>query len=277
MAINTDLVGKSYGPTEYRYTSKDTILYALGVGSGPEELNFVYENDLKVLPTFGVIPAFPAATMGMGETGVNPMMVVHGEQGITLHRPIPDEGAILTRAAIEAIYDKGSGAVIHVKTTSTDQKGEPLFDGKFVFFARGEGGFGGDRGPSAAAVEYPNRDPDFRTDMPTQVTQALLYRLSGDLNPLHADPNFARIAGFDRPILHGLCTYGHAGRAVLARVCGGDPARFRSFEARFSGTVYPGDTLITEGWEAEKGKYLVRCTRQTGDVVLSNGVATVAA
>ncbi|MDP3938867.1 MAG: MaoC/PaaZ C-terminal domain-containing protein [Deltaproteobacteria bacterium] len=277
MAINTDLVGKSYGPTEYKYTSKDTILYALGVGSGPDELNFVYENDLKVLPTFGVIPAFPAAMMGMMETGANPMMVVHGEQGITLHRSIPDEGTILTKAAIEAIYDKGSGAVILVKTTSTDEKGEALFDGKFVFFARGEGGFGGDRGPSAGAIEYPDRDPDFRTDMPTLPIQALMYRLSGDLNPLHADPNFAKIAGFDRPILHGLGTYGHAGRAVLSRGCGGDPARFKSFEARFSGTVFPGDTIITEGWALEKGKYLVRCKRQTGDVVLSNGIAMVAA
>jgi acyl dehydratase len=275
MAINTALAGKSYAPIEFRYTSKDTILYALGVGSGPEELNFVYENDLKVLPTFGVIPAFPAATAPMGELNVDPMMVVHGEQGITLLRPIPDEGTIRTTATIEGIYDKGSGAVVLVKTISTDVKGTPLFEANFTFFARGQGGFGGERGPSAAPAEYPERPPDFRTEMPTLPTQALVYRLSGDLNPLHADPNFAKIAGFDRTILHGLCTYGHAGRAILNRACGGDPDKFKSFAARFSGTVYPGDTLITEGWEAEKGKYLVRCTTQTGDVVLTNGVAVV--
>ncbi len=277
MAINTALAGKSYAPVEYRYTSKDTILYALGVGSGPDELNFVYENDLKVLPTFGVIPAFPAATAPMGELNVDPMMVMHGEQGINLLRPIPDEGTLLTTATIEAIYDKGSGAVIIVKTVSTDAKETPLFEGTFTFFARGQGGFGGDRGPSVPPMEYPERDPDFRTDMPTLNMQALIYRLSGDLNPLHADPNFAKIAGFDRPILHGLCTYGHAGRAVLNRACGGDPGRFRSFAVRFSAAAFPGDTLITEGWKTEKGKYLVRCKTQTGDVVLTNGVATVEA
>ena len=118
-------------------------------------------------------------------------------------------------------------------------------------------------------------NPDFRTDMPTLPLQALIYRLSGDLNPLHADPGFAKIAGFDRPILHGLCTYGHAGRAVLRGACGGDPDKFKSFTARFSGVVFPGDTLITEGWKAERGKYLIRCKTQTGGVVLTNGVAVV--
>lgn len=277
MAINTALVGKTYGPTEYTYTSKDTILYALGVGSGSDELSFVFENDIRVLPTFAVVPSFPTSTMAMAETGANPMMVVHGEQGVTLHGPIPDEGTLSTTATFEAIYDKGSGAAIHVKTSTADAKGQPLFDCNYTFFARGEGGFGGERGPSSEPLAYPDRDPDFRTDMATLPQQALIYRLSGDLNPLHADPNFAKIAGFDRPILHGLCTYGHAGRAVLLKACGGSPEKFKSFQARFSGTVYPGDTLITEGWEVEKGKFAVRCTRQTGDVVLSNGIATVAA
>lgn len=275
MAINTALVGKTYGPTEYTYTSKETILYALGVGSGPDELGFVFENDIRVLPTFSVVPSFPTATMGMAETGANPMMVVHGEQGITLHGPIPDEGVLSTTATIEAIYDKGSGAAIFIRTETVDSKGKALFDCRYTFFARGEGGFGGERGPATETIEYPHRDPDFRTDMPTLPQQALIYRLSGDLNPLHADPNFAKIAGFDRPILHGLCTYGHAGRAILKGACGGDPKKFKSFQARFSGAAYPGDTLITEGWEVEKGKFVVRCTRQTGDVVLRNAVAII--
>ena len=162
-----------------------------------------------------------------------------------------------------------------VKTVSTDKKGTLLFEGMYSFFARGEGGFGGERGPSTPATEYPDRDPDFRTDMATLPVQALIYRLSGDLNPLHADPGFAKIAGFDRPILHGLCTYGLAGRALLRGACGGDPEKFKSFNARFSGVVFPGDTLITEGWKAEKGKYLIRCKTQTGGVVLTNGVAVV--
>jgi acyl dehydratase len=275
MAINLNLVGKSFPPTDFEYKTRDAILYALGVGSGPDELRFVYENGLQVLPTFAVIPAFPAAAGQMPDLNVNPMMVVHGEQAIRLHRAIPDEGTIRTTAMVKAIYDKGSGAVVIVETNSTDRKGEPLFDATFAFFARGEGGFGGDRGPSAPPFEIPARDPDFRVDMATLPSQALLYRLSGDLNPLHADPDFAKMAGFDRPILHGLCTYGHAGRAILKFACGGDPARFESFSARFSGTVYPGDTIITEGWKTEKGKYLVRSTTQTSAVVLSNATATV--
>jgi acyl dehydratase len=277
MAINLNLVGKSFAPIEFEYRTRDVILYALGVGAGPDELRFVYENGLQVLPTFAVVPAFPAATTSMPDLNVNPMMVVHGEQAIRLHRPIPDEGTLRTTATVKAIYDKGSGAVVIVETNSTDRSGQPLFDATFAFFARGEGGFGGDRGPSAPAFEIPARDPDFRSDMPTVPTQALLYRLSGDLNPLHADPDFAKMAGFDRPILHGLGTYGHAGRAVLKHACGSDPARFESFSARFSGTVYPGDTIITEGWRTEKGRYLIRCTTQTGAVVLSNATATVRA
>lgn len=277
MAINLNLVGKSFAPIEFEYRTRDVILYALGVGAGPDELRFVYENGLQVLPTFAVVPAFPAATTSMPDLNVNPMMVVHGEQAIRLHRPIPDEGTLRTTATVKAIYDKGSGAVVIVETSSTDRSGQPLFDATFAFFARGEGGFGGDRGPSAPAFEIPARDPDFRADMPTLPTQALLYRLSGDLNPLHADPDFAKMAGFDRPILHGLGTYGHAGRAVLKHACGGDPAKFESFSARFSGTVYPGDTIITEGWRTEKGRYLIRCTTQTGSVVLSNATATVRA
>jgi acyl dehydratase len=275
MTINTGLVGKTYPPADFHYKTKDVILYALGVGAGPDELNFVYENGLKVLPTFAVIPAFPVAASPMPEMNVNPMMVVHGEQAVVLHRPIPDEGTIRTSATIAGIYDKGSGATLVVKCASTDAQGAPLFDTTFTFFARGEGGFGGDRGPSAPKMEIPQRDPDFRVDMPTVSGQALLYRLSGDLNPLHADPDFAKIAGFDRPILHGLCTYGHAGRAVLKFACKGDPARFKSFAARFSGTVYPGDTLITEGFKVEPGKYLIRTTTQIGTVVLSNAIATV--
>jgi len=275
MAINLNLVGKSFAPAEFEYKTRDVILYALGVGAGPDDLNFVYENGLQVLPTFAVIPAFPAAAASMPDLNVNPMMVVHGEQAIRLHRAIPDEGTIRTAATVKAIYDKGSGAVVIVETNSTDKKGEPLFDATFAFFARGEGGFGGDRGPSTPPFEIPARDPDFRVDMPTLPQQALIYRLSGDLNPLHADPDFAKMAGFDRPILHGLCTYGHAGRAVLRFACGGDPAKFESFSARFSGTVYPGDTIVTEGWKTEKGKYLVRCTTQAGAVVLSNATATV--
>ena len=159
MAINAELAGKTYDPIEFEYTNKDTILYALGVGSGPDELNFVFENDLKVLPTFGVVPAFPAASAPMGELNVNPMMLVHGEQGITLHRPIPESGTIQTSATVEGIYDKGSGAVVIVKTVSTDKKGTLLFEGMFSFFARGEGGFGGERGPSTPPTEYPANLP----------------------------------------------------------------------------------------------------------------------
>lgn len=278
MAIKLDLVGKKSTPITHKYTWKDTVLYALGVGAKADELDFLFEmNGPKVLPTFAVVPSFNSMLSVAGDLGANPMMIVHGEQKIVLHRPVPPSGELSTVSEVKGIYDKGKGAVVLVEARTTDEKNEPLFDNYFSIFVRGEGGFGGDRGPEAVKADPPaGKAPDFTMTESTTAEQALLYRLSGDLNPLHASPSFAKMGGFDRPILHGLCTYGHAGRAVLKHAAGGDPTRLKSFAARFAGVVFPGDTLTTEGWQLEPGKWIVQTKQQEGKLVLSNSVAEVA-
>jgi acyl dehydratase len=274
MALKLDVVGQKSAPIRYSYGWKDTALYALGVGAKQGELDFLFEmNGPKVLPTFGVIAAFPAMTVAASAVGANHGMIVHGEQKISLHRPIPPTGAFTTLAEITGIYDKGKGAVIAVETRTFDEKSEPIFDNGFTIFVRGAGGFGGERGPETVKVDPPDRAPDFTMSERTSPEQAALYRLSGDLNPLHISPQFAQMAGFDRPILHGLCTYGFAGRAFLLHACGGNPLRFKSFAARFAGVVFPGDTLTTEGWQLTPGTWTLRTRTQDDRIVLANAVA----
>ena len=276
MAIKLDLVGRKSTPTPFTYQWKDVVLYALGVGAKVDELDYLYEaRGPKVLPTFAVVPSFAAMLSVAGDLGANPMMILHGEQKVILHRAIPSQATLKTTSEVKGIYDKGKGALVVVEARTVDDKGEPVFDNVFSIFVRGEGGFGGDRGPEAPKADPPARAPDFEVIEATTREQALLYRLSGDVNPLHADPNMAKLGGFDRPILHGLCTFGHAGRAVLKGACGGDPARLRSFGARFSGVVFPGDTLTTRGWKGDGGAFIVSTTTQDGKVVLSNAIAEV--
>jgi acyl dehydratase len=276
MPVDLSAVGKKLGAVTHTYTERDVMLYALGVGAGTDELQFTYERDLKVLPTFAVIPAFPAMLNLGGAMQVNPIMVLHGEQRIELHAPLPTSGTITTTPTIKAMYDKGKGALVLVETDSVDEKGRLLFRNTSGIFARGEGGFGGDRGPSGARNVPPNRPADRSIAMKTSPDQALLYRLSGDMNPLHADPDFAKMAGYDRPILHGLCTFGHAGRAVLQAYCGNDPARLRALEVRFSGVVYPGETITTDMWQIAPGKIVFTAKTERGDLVLSAASADVA-
>jgi acyl dehydratase len=277
MPVDLSVIGRKLDSSVYEYSQKDLILYALGVGCGPDDLEFVYEQDLKVLPTFAVIPAFPALFAMGGAMNVNPMMVLHGEQRIELYGPIPTTGKLTTTPTVTAVYDKGKGAMVVIETETVDAKGKLLFKNVFGVFVRGEGGFGGDRGPSSRRNLLPERAPDSVVEMKTLSQQALLYRLSGDMNPLHADPSFAKIAGFDRPILHGLCTFGHVGRAVLNGFCGNEPSRLKSFEVRFTGIVYPGETIVTEMWEAAGDKVIVQAhTKERGDVVISSAAATLA-
>jgi acyl dehydratase len=275
MAIKMDLVGKKSAAVKFKYTWKDTVLYALGVGTKAEDLDYLFEmNGPKVLPTFAVVPSFTAMINVAGDLGANPMMILHGEQKIVLHRPIAPNGEFTTTAEVKGIYDKGKGALVMVNAQTVDEKNEPVFDNLFSIFVRGEGGFGGDRGPEALKADPPaDKAPDFTMTEKTLPEQALLYRLSGDLNPLHASPQFAKMGGFDRPILHGLCTFGHAGRAVLKHACGNDPKRMKSFAARFAGVVFPGDTLTTEGWQVEPGKWVVQTKTQEGKLVLSNSIS----
>jgi acyl dehydratase len=271
MPVDLKSVGKKLGSVTHTYEERDVMLYALGVGCGTDDLRFTYERDLKVLPTFAVIPSFPAMLNLGGAMDVNPAMVLHGEQAIELLAEIPTSGTLTTTPTIKAIYDKVKGAVVVVSTESVDQKGRVLFRSTSSIFARGEGGFGGERGPSGARNVPPDRKPDKSIAMKTLPQQALIYRLSGALNPLHAAPDFAKLGGFDRPILHGLCTYGYAGRAVLKAYCNDDPARMKSFEVRFSGVVYPGETITTDMWQIEPGKIVLTAKTERGEAVLSGG------
>jgi acyl dehydratase len=279
MPINPDAVGTTGEPHEHSWDSKDCILYALGVGAGVDDLAFTTENTMdvpqQVLPTMAVV----LGVGGMGAFGrigtFNPAMLVHGEQAITVHRPIPTQGTVSTVGTITGIYDKGKGAVVVSESVSTDvSSGEPLFTNTMSAFIRGEGGWGGDRGPSGPRNVAPERDPDHTVELQTSVDQALLYRLSGDRNPLHSDPKFAAMGGFDRPILHGLCTYGFTGRALLASLCDGDPARFSSMEGRFSSPVFPGEALTVRIWRTGDGEAVFQTQGGDGRVVLDAGKVT---
>jgi len=278
MPVDPSAVGKKLDSTSFTYSEKDVMLYALGVGAGTEDLQFTYEADLKVLPTFGVIPAFPALFAIGGAMDVNPMMVLHGEQRIELFAPLPTRAKLTTTPTVVGIYDKIKGALIVVEADTVDEKGTLLFRNTFGTFARGEGGFGGDRGPSGPKNTPPDRKPDTVVEMKTLPQQALIYRLSGDMNPLHADPDFAKMGGYDRPILHGLCTFGHVGRAVLRSYCGNDPAKFKALEVRFSGVVFPGETIVTEMWRTNPTTIVVQArTAERGEAVISAAAATVSA
>jgi acyl dehydratase len=280
MPINPDAANAEPGPpSERSWNSKDCLLYSVGVGAGSIdptgfELAFTTENskgvEQRVLPTFAVIVG-----IGMGDVGTfNLAMLVHGEQAIELHREIPTEGKILTTARVVGVYDKGSAAVVVNESESVDaETGEPMFTTRNSMFIRGEGGWGGDRGPSGPRNVAPERDPDAVVTYPTRPDQALTYRLSGDRNPLHSDPEFAKLGGFDRPILHGLCTYGFTGRALLHTLCDSDPARFKSMEGRFSKPVYPGDALTVRMW-IDGDEAIFRTETQNGDVVIDQGRAT---
>jgi len=277
MALNLDIIGEKFEFPPYVYNQDTVILYALGIGAGMNDLPFVYEKDLKVYPTFAVIPFGPGLFPFIEKSGINLFTLLHGEQKIKLYKPIPSSGTIQSSSVCESIWDKGDkGAVLTLKVESRDATGELLFENTALLMDRSGGNFGGDRGPKTESVNPPEgKSPDFSVAYKTSPDQAVLYRLSGDKNPLHIDPDFAKMGGFDKPILHGLCTYGYAGRAILASVCNNDPTRMKSFHVRFKGVVFPGDTLTTEGWKLEAGKYVIRTTTQDGREVLGNALVEV--
>jgi acyl dehydratase len=273
MPIDPGAVGATAGPVERTWTSDACLIYALGVGAGVDDLAFTTENTAGVEQR--VLPTFPVLLGGGGTFGrigtFDPAMLVHGEQGVTLHRPLPVAGTATVTTTVTGIWDKGSAAVVETKTTGADAaSGEPLFTTTSAAFIRGEGGWGGDRGPSAPKDGPPERPPDAEVVYATRPDQALLYRLSGDRNPLHSDPAFAARAGFPRPILHGLCTYGFTGRALLATLCDGDPARFGSMVGRFSSPVFPGESLTVQVWADGDGA-VFRTTAGDGRVVVDRG------
>jgi acyl dehydratase len=282
MPMNLDAVGSTSEPITRSWTSTDCLLYALGVGAGALdptgfELEYSTENsaevEQRVLPTFATIVGLGGA--GRSTLGTyDPAMLVHGEQSIEMHGPISPDGSVRTTSTVAGIYDKGSGALVVIESESLDaESGLPYFSSRSALFIRGEGGFGGERGPasgSEASGPEATGEPDEVVSYTTRPDQALLYRLSGDRNPLHSDPVFAKRAGFDRPILHGLCTYGFTGRALLHTLCGSDPARFRSMHARFSRPTFPGDTLTVSMW-VEGAQAAFRTENQRGETVIDGG------
>ena len=278
MSLNLDIIGQKLEAAPFTYDRDTVILYALGVGAGVDELDFIYEKNLKVLPTFAVVPFIPTfLSVFVPKAGLNLFKVLHGEQTIILHKPIAPAGTIHTSMVCESIYDKGdSGAVVNVHLESRDDDGAVVFENRAVIVDRGAGGFGGDRGPKAEKLIPPEgKEPDFAVEYTISTDQAALYRLSGDKNPLHIDPDFARKGGFEKPILHGLCTYGYAGRAIVQAAGNGDPAKLRSFSARFMDVVYPGETLIVSGWKRNADDYIIQVKAGYGRMVLGNALATL--
>ena len=285
MAIDPSAIGAVTEPKIYDWTERDTLLYALGVGAGTGDLAYTTENShdtpQQVLPTFAVIccMGFAAAPLvGSFNWG----MLLHGSQEIRLSAPLPASGSLSVVAEVADIQDKGPGknAILILRARGTDPAtGAQVAETLTTLVIRGDGGFGGQPGQRAAAPEFPDREPDARIALPTRDDQALIYRLSGDRNPLHSDPWFAReMAGFPTPILHGLCTYGVAGRALLAELAGGQAARLTAVAARFSAPVFPGETLTTSIWRTESGRAVYRTEAAGPDgsnarVVLDDGVA----
>jgi acyl dehydratase len=257
------------------------MLYALGVGLGADptdetELRFVYEKNLLALPTLPVVLGYPGMWLKDPATGIDWVRLVHGEQGLRLHRPVPPEGEVIGRTRVSQIIDKGpgKGALIYTERTVIDAaSGALLATLTSTTFCRADGGFGGPAGPLKTVHELPTRAVDHSVDFATQPRAALVYRLSGDYNPLHAEPAVATAAGFKQPILHGLATYGIAGWAVVKQVCGGDPSAVQSLDVRFSSPVYPGETIRTEIWVDGKVVSFRARAVERDVVVLNNGRA----
>lgn len=277
-------------PTTTRITweHRDVQLYHLGLGAGvpptdPTELSYTLESKLQVLPSFATVAGGQMAVAdGLSAPGIDIDLasVLHGAQSVEVHRPLPTGGEAIQHSSVAAVYDKGKAAVVVLRSDAADADG-PLWSCESQFFVKGEGGFGGQRGPASGQpgrhpgrLETPTRAPDHTVDRPTRQDQALLFRLSGDWNPLHADPEFARLAGFDRPILHGLCSYGAVLKAVIDTALGGDVTRVSGFGARFAGVVFPGETLRVRVWRQTDSRLQVtaRAVERDEAPVLSDAV-----
>jgi acyl dehydratase len=262
----------------FEWQERDVMLYALGVGLGSDPLNadelrYVYEQDLRVLPTFATVAAWGAG-IGPERIGLDRRRTLHGEEQTVLHRPLPVSARIVADSRVAAVYDKGAdkGAVVVRETVLRDaDDGSPIATLTRTAFARGDGGFGGPAQGGETAAARPKRAPDVSLDLPTRPDLALLYRLSGDRNALHADPQVARAAGFERPLLHGLCTYGLTCRAVLQAFCGFDARLVASHAARFSAPVWPGDTVTVEMWREGATVLFEAQVKARGAVVIKHG------
>lgn len=274
MALNLEAAGQKIGPVKKDYNWKDVILYALGVGAGFDEIEYVYEKDLKVIPSFGIAAIFEFLSHIAAKAEVNYAGILHGEQELIYHSPIPIEGTMVTEGKITDFYDMGKdkGAIVVGESVTCDEKGKRLFTSVIRLFCRLDGGFGGKPAP-AAKVELPDRAPDFENDAHPSPDQPLLYRLSGDVFQLHVDPEFAKMSGFEMPIMHGLCTHGYACRSLIKNLVPGEPERVHRYSCRFSRPLYPGDPIKTQIWKVGDGKAVWRTINaKTGDVVITNGI-----
>ncbi|MBI4184058.1 MAG: MaoC family dehydratase N-terminal domain-containing protein [Proteobacteria bacterium] len=286
MAIDyVKLMARRFPDVEHRYSRRDTILYALGIGLGadpldPGQLRFVYERELKAMPTMAAVLGYIGFWVKEPDTGIDWVKVVAAEQGIAIHRPLPPEGAVVGRLRLTGIVDKGTGrgALIYSEREVIEKdSGALLATVTQTLFCRGDGGFGGPSGPVREPHPLPARAPDLACDLATAANQALLYRLSGDGNPLHADPEVARRAGFERPILHGLATLGVACHAIVRALCAYEPERLARIEVRYSRPVYPGETIRTEMWRDGRTVGFRARALPRDVVVLDSGLAELAA
>jgi acyl dehydratase len=275
-------LGHEFAPATGSWTQDDVILYHLGIGAGvpatdANELEYTYEKNLKVLPSFGVCPVFGAIAGIAGTPGLefNFAMLLHGEQDIEIHRPLPVAAEIESRGRVAELWDKGKACLAVIELVTSEQGGEPLFTNRFSLFLRGEGGFGGEPGPKAGN-RPPDRAPDGSVEKTLLPQQALLYRMSGDKNPLHADPEFAKIGGFDKPIIHGLCSFGITLKAVVDGALGGDVGRVGRYQTRFAGVGFPGETYRISWWN-EGDKVLITTTARDRDnaPIITNAAITL--
>ncbi|MCG6911279.1 MAG: SDR family NAD(P)-dependent oxidoreductase [Deltaproteobacteria bacterium] len=274
MALNLDAVGKKIGPVSKDYTWKDAVLYALGVGAGFSDLEYCYEKDLKVVPSFAITTIYDVMPEAVSLTNVNLAGILHGEQEIVFHNPIPPDGTMISEGKILNYYDKGKdkGALVVAEAETKHSNGQKLFTSSMTIFSRLDGGFGGENRPREK-FEFPDREPDFSVNASPSENQPLLYRLSGDVFQLHVDPEFAKMAGFEKPIMHGLCTHGYACRALIQSLIPGEPEKARRMCCRFSRPLYPGMPLAIQIWKTEEGKAVWRVQNiETQEIVIDNGI-----
>jgi len=274
MALNLDAIGKKIGPFTKDYTWKDTVLYALGVGAGFSDLDYCYEKDLKVIPSFAITTIYDLMPDLATASNVNLTGILHGEHEIIFHNPIPPEGTLSTEGAITHYYDKGKkkGALIIAEFETRHSNGTKLFTSVATVFARLDGGFGGDDAPKKQ-IHFPDSEPDFVVEATPAMDQPLIFRLSGDTFELHVDSEFARMAGFEKPIMHGLCTHGYACRALIEALVPGEPQKVRRLDCRFKRPLYPGVPIKTLIWQIDDGKALWRVINAaSGEVVMDNGI-----
>ncbi|MGD2099195.1 MAG: SDR family NAD(P)-dependent oxidoreductase [Desulfobacterales bacterium] len=274
MALNMDAIGKKIGPYTKDYTWKDCVLYALGVGAGFSDLDYCYEKDVKVIPSFAITTAYDLMPELAAASNLNLAGVLHGEQEIIFHDPIPPEGTLSTAGTVTHYYDKGKdkGALIIAEFETCHSNGDKLFTSIATIFARLDGGFGGEDAPKKPIV-FPEREPDLVVDARPAADQPLIFRLSGDTFQLHVDREFAKLAGFERPIMHGLCTHGYACRALIGKLVPGEPEKVRRLDCRFKRPLYPGVPIKTLIWQIDDGRALWRVINaESGEVVIDNGV-----